>query len=258
MNYYNHHYPYSNQQPMIRSDAHHNGFPYNFRQQPPTVDVTGEWKTDFGKMILKQENGNVTGEYSYQDGRINGRIEGTIGGNVLTGTWAESPSYAPPLNAGYLRFTFTGNSFAGTYAQGFSTGYGVRNWKGTRIPGTGPQPTPTPTPPEPFPWQGPQPGPAPATAITSARFVHAAVDLGNVDVYINRQKVYNNFSYTNVTGYDDVTTRSILVELYRADQNTKLFEELVQINPQYLYSLIFASNSQRVDLITLLNQKTNP
>lgn len=235
------------QQPIIRSDFHHNGFPYNFRQQPPTVDVTGEWRTDFGNMTLKQENGKVTGNYSYRGGRINVRIEGTIGGNVLTGSWSESPSYAPPESAGYFRFTFTKDSFAGTYAQGFSTGYGERKWTGTRIPGTGPQPGPPP-----------ESGPPPAVAITNARFVHAAVDLGNVDVYINQQKVYNNFSYTNMTGYDDVTARSILVELYRADQDTKLCEELVQINPQYLYSLIFAGNSQRVELIILLNQKTNP
>lgn len=250
MDYYNHHYPNPFQQPIIRSDAHHDGFPYNFRQQPPTVDVTGKWRTDFGNMILKQENGKVTGSYSYQGGKINGRIEGTIGGNVLTGSWSESPSYEPPLSAGYFRFTYTGDSFAGTYAQGFSTGYGESKWTGTRIPGTGPQLGPTPAPTE--------PGPAPAAAITSVRFVHAAVDLGNVDVYINRLKVYNNFSYTNVTGYGDVSTRSILVELYRANQDTKFFEEIVQINPQYLYSLIYAGNSERVDLITLVNMKTNP
>jgi len=91
-----------------------------------TYSWTGEWDTNWGKMVLTQNAASVTGTYTHDSGRING----TISGNVLTGTWSESPSYAAPNDAGDIEFTMSadGKSFTGKWRYGTSGSWG--NWEG--------------------------------------------------------------------------------------------------------------------------------
>ncbi len=101
---------------------------------PKPVLWTGTWDTiwDFyGEsgyetlMILTQdEEGNVTGEYSYA-GCDDGAISGTVNGYVLTGICTESGADYP------IEFTMScdGESFEGTWSDGAVVqGY----WNGTR------------------------------------------------------------------------------------------------------------------------------
>jgi hypothetical protein len=80
-------------------------------------------------MELTQSDGTVTGTYEVNQGKI----EGTVQGNKLIGTWSEPPSYAPPDEAGDIEFTLSsdGNSFSGRFRYGSSGDWGV--WNGTRI-----------------------------------------------------------------------------------------------------------------------------
>ncbi|HWQ29625.1 MAG TPA: hypothetical protein VN549_01440 [Negativicutes bacterium] len=64
------------------------------------------WVTTFGKMTLKQDGANVTGEY----GNPVETLEGTISGSKLSGTWHDS------FSTGRFEFTMAadGSSFTGT------------------------------------------------------------------------------------------------------------------------------------------------
>ncbi len=104
---------------------------------------TGEWDTNWGKMVLTQNSSVVTGDYTHDKGKISG----TINGNKLIGTWAESPKYAPPNDAGDIEFTMSddGKSFSGKWRYGSSGSWG--NWEGgKRITEVLPAPS-TPTQP---------------------------------------------------------------------------------------------------------------
>jgi len=91
---------------------------------------TGTWQTNWGTMYLVQTGNTVTGTYEFDEGKITG----TISGNTLTGTWSESPSYAPPNDAGEIIFEMTddGKGFDGEWRYG-SEGVWA-NWDGgTRL-----------------------------------------------------------------------------------------------------------------------------
>jgi len=86
--------------------------------------IAGTWDTTFGQMIIKQSGNKITGTYTHD----NGKIEGILNGNVLTGRWFESPSYSPPKDAGDFKFIFSKDfkSFTGNWKYGF----GRKDWKG--------------------------------------------------------------------------------------------------------------------------------
>jgi hypothetical protein len=83
---------------------------------------TGVWECTFAvsgygghdiTVVLNQDGNHVTGSYDWEDGLIEGDIEG----NVLTGMWSEGPSYQPPNDAGEIEFTISqdGKSFTGLW-----------------------------------------------------------------------------------------------------------------------------------------------
>ena len=86
---------------------------------------SGTWNSDWGMMQLMQSGNQVTATYTHDQGRI----MGTVSGNILTGTWSESPSYQPPDDAGDLILTMApdGNTFTGNWRYGTNTG----RWDGT-------------------------------------------------------------------------------------------------------------------------------
>ena len=105
----------------------------NSIEQLSTCSWTGTWSTvwdnESATMQLVQNGNSVSGTYDWDEGIISG----TIASNMLTGTWAEAPSYQPDNDAGYIQFTMTSdcNSFNGVWQYGFSGA--LRNWNGTRI-----------------------------------------------------------------------------------------------------------------------------
>lgn len=92
-----------------------------------TIDVSGKWDTTWGDMILIQTGKNVSGSYTWD----NGKIEGVLNGNIMTGTWSEEPTYNPPRDAGKIEFTFNHNTFLGKWGYGDEPLSGA--WVGTRI-----------------------------------------------------------------------------------------------------------------------------
>ncbi|HPL52519.1 MAG TPA: copper amine oxidase N-terminal domain-containing protein [Bacillota bacterium] len=86
----------------------------------------GEWDTNWGNTVLTQNGSTVTGTYTHDKGKING----TVYGNVIKGTWSESPSYSPPGDAGDMELTMSadGKSFTGKWRYGSEGSWG--NWDG--------------------------------------------------------------------------------------------------------------------------------
>lgn len=99
-------------------------------EKPSSCSWAGNWNTYFGNMTLTQSSNKVVGTYEADNGRING----TILGNRLVGTWSDAPSYSPPTQAGDIEFNLSQdcNSFSGRWRYG-SEGNWTNNWSGTRI-----------------------------------------------------------------------------------------------------------------------------
>jgi hypothetical protein len=98
-----------------------------------TMDVSGKWSTTFGETQLRQTDRKVTGDYSYSQGRI----EGTLHGNVLDGHWAQKSSGKRCDTArmgsyywGRLRFVFREKRFDGKWGYCEEPVTGI--WNGTK------------------------------------------------------------------------------------------------------------------------------
>ncbi len=97
---------------------------------------TGTFETDYGKLSMVQKGDKVTGHYPHDDGRI----DGTIVDGVLYGYWYESPSFAPPSDAGQIVFVMNKNdkNCTGWWRFGNSDGWtlwsaGTRNEQETSV-----------------------------------------------------------------------------------------------------------------------------
>jgi hypothetical protein len=95
-------------------------------------DVTGIWSATWGEMYLFQSGSGVTGNYTWDDGRL----EGSLSGSTFTGRWTEAPSYSEPRDAGDVEFTFSKDctSFSGKWRYG-SNGTWSEDWSGTKLQG---------------------------------------------------------------------------------------------------------------------------
>ena len=75
----------------------------------PSVDISGSYTSNWGAVTLRQNGTRVTGSYVYQDGRI----EGVIEGNLIRYTWREHDS------TGHGVFVAAGNGeLIGTWGVG--------------------------------------------------------------------------------------------------------------------------------------------
>lgn len=99
-------------------------------EKPSSCSWAGNWNTYFGNMTLTQSGNEVVGTYEADNGRING----TVIGNRLVGTWSDAPVYSPPTQAGDIEFNLSQdcNSFSGRWRYG-SEGNWTNNWSGTRV-----------------------------------------------------------------------------------------------------------------------------
>ncbi|MDD3705393.1 MAG: copper amine oxidase N-terminal domain-containing protein [Clostridiaceae bacterium] len=103
-----------------------------------TYSWAGKWDSNWGEMVINQNGASITGTYTHDEGRLNG----TVSGEVFTGTWSESPSYSPPNDAGDMELTMSadGKSFTGKWRYGSEGSWG--EWEGgKRITEVIPAPT---------------------------------------------------------------------------------------------------------------------
>ena len=112
--------------------------------QPPAEKLTfkgtspcicgGTWQSNWGEMMLSQtSDGKVTGEYTHDQGKI----EGTISGNSFSGRWSEAPSYQDPNDGGLMELTFSDDcmTFTGRWKYGTTGDWKENNWSGQKIQG---------------------------------------------------------------------------------------------------------------------------
>jgi MscS family membrane protein len=85
---------------------------------------TGQSNSQNVAMMLQQSGDVVTGTYDYDEGRM----EGTVSGNVLTGTWTQSATSGTIQ----LQLADDCNSFDGSWCFGSSGGW-EGNWVGARV-----------------------------------------------------------------------------------------------------------------------------
>lgn len=93
------------------------------------VSFTGNWKTNYGPMTLKQTGNTVKGSYEYRKGRID-RIKGEVTGKRFDFKWIESTQKSSQGD-GYFIISDDGKSFHGKWRSGYS-GPWAGDWKGTR------------------------------------------------------------------------------------------------------------------------------
>lgn len=114
----------------------------NIKNQPrANTDFSGTWASTMGVLVMKQEGISVTGIYPAVKpqgwgAEMKGKIEGTVSGNILTGSWSES-RYPGQFASGKFRFRLLTdrNHFLGTRGEGnsFEGGKWGGPWDGHRI-----------------------------------------------------------------------------------------------------------------------------
>jgi hypothetical protein len=141
----------------------------------------------------------LTGTYNYQDGKVTG----TVTGNTATGTWSESPSFKPPLDAGDFTFTLSSDckSFTGQWR------YGSCDWDGDINGKRAVQPSPNPNP-------NPNPNPIPQNGWAGAW----DTAYGKMTLTVNGNQVTGNYEHSNgrITG----TISGNSLSAWRAEQPT--------------------------------------
>lgn len=80
----------------------------------PHTNITGNWKSNWTDFVFLQKGNKVTGYYRYQDGII----QGSMNGNILKSTWSKFPTYQPPTDMGTNIFYFNTDTFEGNWGYG--------------------------------------------------------------------------------------------------------------------------------------------
>jgi hypothetical protein len=65
-------------------------------------DIVGFWTGDWGRLVLREQGGEIQGVYSHDQGTLTGTLEA----GVFRGWWCEVPSRAAPRDAGDVEFRF--------------------------------------------------------------------------------------------------------------------------------------------------------
>jgi hypothetical protein len=103
------------------------------------VTFAGSWNTDFGKMTLNVSNGQTSGTYTSD----NGRVQGSVSGQILDGYWIENNSSRKCSTAkqdsfywGRIKYTLepNGKNFKGqwSYCEDPITGSSAA-WNGNKL-----------------------------------------------------------------------------------------------------------------------------
>jgi len=107
-------------------------------EDPGQSSFAGTWKTTWGTAIIKLsgDGKTATGTYTYtlsRGGKAQGKINGTVVGNKLTGNWSEA--FDDKKAAGTMTLTLSedGASFAGPWKKlSGKAAEDAGEWKGTR------------------------------------------------------------------------------------------------------------------------------
>jgi outer membrane protein OmpA-like peptidoglycan-associated protein len=91
----------------------------------PLPNVSGTYETNYNDFHLRQEGTSVTGCYEFEDGVLNGGIEGRI----MKFTWRQSNSKGPAI----FIFTSDGEKFFGLWWREGSEDSPSGIWNGTKI-----------------------------------------------------------------------------------------------------------------------------
>ncbi|MBK9573805.1 MAG: hypothetical protein IPO43_14275 [Rhodoferax sp.] len=94
-------------------------------EEPKTVaapESLGPYKTDFGTLTMRRSGDRVSGTYTHKEGRL----EGTLSGNTLTGRWTQSNGKGRLI----FRFNADFSGFTGVWSYGDAAP--DRQWNGRR------------------------------------------------------------------------------------------------------------------------------
>jgi hypothetical protein len=90
---------------------------------PTRQEIQGHWSGHWGRLVLKEVNGQIRGVYSHDQGTIVGSYQE----GVLRGWWCEAPSRKPSGDAGDVEFRFVkdagGLRFDGRWRYGTTGGF---------------------------------------------------------------------------------------------------------------------------------------
>jgi len=106
----------------------------------PTCDLTGSWTFDWSNDLKLVQTGNsVSGDFTPSGWNYVGTVDGTLSGNVMTGTWSDASQ------AGRIELTVSPdcNSFTGRYTHSMSSS---SSWYPLHYPGTRNAVAPAPIP----------------------------------------------------------------------------------------------------------------
>jgi len=94
----------------------------------------GDWYTNCGVMIIKNQGNYIEGTYGSDGGHFTGLF--SEDGKTLSGNWFDPPTFGPGFNAGKFSITLSedGNSFTGSAWRGFEDN--IRKLFGTRVTDT--------------------------------------------------------------------------------------------------------------------------
>jgi hypothetical protein len=82
---------------------------------PVPPDPSGYWSGDWGRLVIRNDGGQVRGAYDHDEGTITG----TMNGDTLVGWWCEVPSREPTGDAGEVELTvISGQSVDGRWKYG--------------------------------------------------------------------------------------------------------------------------------------------
>lgn len=97
-------------------------------------DWSGAWDTNWTLVNLDRAGSDVSGDYSYKNGRLSGRLRDN--GCRLTGTWTQEPSRSYPRDKGAFDFILSsdGRSFAGAWGFGDDGNLNGGLWTGSKVP----------------------------------------------------------------------------------------------------------------------------
>ncbi len=91
---------------------------------PPIANIAGVFSTDYKQMTISQIGNKVTGTYE----GTNGKIQGTLDGNRLIGTWNNNASG----KTGNFEFIFNSDFSAFTGKYGYNNATPTKKWNGTK------------------------------------------------------------------------------------------------------------------------------
>jgi hypothetical protein len=104
----------------------------------PAATIVGNWRGDFGGIVIRQVGDELWGVYGHDEGTVRGRVVG----DRFVGWWCEAPSRRPPGDAGDVEMQVIVDrdgvrAIAGHWRYGADGDWDDR-WDETAVPGPAP------------------------------------------------------------------------------------------------------------------------